>query len=103
MPSKEEKEKRKLLSRFVKQQERENERAHLPLDNPAMQRLFDYVDEKLLETACDHTLTHTRVFLTEVGVPSEKVIAWLEEHHGYCDCEVLFNAEEKWEEITRGM
>ncbi|HTD22186.1 MAG TPA: DUF2695 domain-containing protein [Terriglobales bacterium] len=102
MTSKEEKERCKLLSRQVKQSEREIERARLPLNNTAMHELFDYVDEKLSATACDHTLTHTHAFLSTAGLPLQKVITWLEEHGGYCDCEVIANAEEAWEEIVRG-
>src|SRR6266849_6007155 len=100
MTFKEEKERRKLLSRQVKQSEREIERARLPLNNTAMHELFDYVDEKLSEATCDDTLTHTRAFLSAAGLPLDKVIGWLEEHGGHCDCEVIANAEEAWEEIV---
>ena len=102
MPSKEEKDRRKLLLQQIKQEKRARGRAQLPLDSEAMRKLFDYVDAKLSETECDNDLTHTRAYLSAAGLPPEKTIRWLQDHGGCCDCEVLANAEQEWEEIMRG-
>jgi hypothetical protein len=102
MPSKEEKDRRKLLLQQVKQEKRARGRAQLPLDNKTMRELFDYVDAKLSDMECDNDLTHTRAFLSAAGLPQDKTILWLQDHGGYCDCEALANAEDEWEEITRG-
>lgn len=102
MPLKEEKDRRKLLLQQVKQEKRARGQAQLPLNNTAIRELFDYVDAKLSEVECDNKLTHTRAFLSAAGLPQDKTIQWLEKHGGYCDCEVIGNAEEAWEEIMRG-
>ncbi|MFI5113658.1 MAG: DUF2695 domain-containing protein [Terriglobales bacterium] len=64
-----------------------------------MKALFDFVDKKLSESECDNTLRHTIVFLDAQPVEQEAVLQWLEEAGGYCDCEVIANAEEKLESI----
>lgn len=45
---------------------------------------------------CNHTRAITDAWLVEHGHPLEQVHQWLEEHGGYCDCEVLANAEQAW-------
>ncbi len=64
-----------------------------------MKALFDFVDQRLSESECDHTLRHTIAFLDSQKVSEEPVLSWLEDAGGYCDCEVIANAEEKLESI----
>ena len=40
---------------------------------------------------CDHSHHITSEFLTTRSTDLNKDIRWLEEHGGYCDCEVIFN------------
>lgn len=47
---------------------------------------------------CDHRFTQTTRFLTERGLPVDAMLAWLGENGAGCDCEVVFNVEEKWGE-----
>jgi hypothetical protein len=77
---------------------RAEEEAKLPLTKADLKALFDHVDSRLAEHGCDHTLVHTREFLTQRGLPQETVVPWLREYHGYCDCEVIANVEEAWGE-----
>jgi hypothetical protein len=49
---------------------------------------------------CDHTLRNANTFLMERGIDAEKVIPWLRDNGGYCDCEVIFNVDEKLGEIV---
>ncbi|HEV8694469.1 MAG TPA: DUF2695 domain-containing protein [Lysobacter sp.] len=30
------------------------------------------------------------------NLPAAPVLAWLGRYGGYCDCEVLFNVEDRW-------
>ena len=61
--------------------------------------LFDYVDEKLeTNDGCDHSLTFTREFLEKQKVDVESVLDWIINEGGGCDCEVLYNVEERFEE-----
>lgn len=41
--------------------------------------------------ACDHTLRDTLAFLQERKLDASPIVEWLEEHGGYCDCEVRLN------------
>ncbi|MBA4721539.1 MAG: DUF2695 domain-containing protein [Alcanivorax sp.] len=44
---------------------------------------------------CDHFLTRTRVFLNQQGLAPELVVPWLNEHGGYCVCEVPGNVHDE--------
>ena len=62
-----------------------------------MAMLFNHLDEVFGNEGCDHTLKITKSFLENRRLNPEKIIPWLGEHGGYCDCEVLANVEESWE------
>lgn len=62
--------------------------------------LGKYVDKHVhvigidLVVGCDNTLRHTMAWLKahyEPGQALEKVLAWIQEQGGYCDCEVMLN------------
>lgn len=50
------------------------------------------VDEMASPDDCDHTHTRTQRLLAANGVTDDTpALAWLREHGGYCDCEVILN------------
>ena len=59
-----------------------------------MKELFDFVDEALGESNCDHTFRHTLSFLKGRDIMPDPVLQWLQNAGGYCDCEVIMNAED---------
>ncbi|MBQ7325515.1 MAG: DUF2695 domain-containing protein [Clostridia bacterium] len=62
--------------------------------------LFDYLDEKLEEDGCDNTLRYTKEWLA-INLPEdqhEAILAEMEEMGGYCDCEVVFNCYEDYQD-----
>ena len=62
--------------------------------------LFEYVESKLEDTGCDHSRRYTQHRLS-MNIPQEQheaVLAEIEEMGGYCDCEVLMNCYEEYEE-----
>ncbi len=66
--------------------------------------LYEYVEEMLEESGCDHTRKHTLKWLEE-NIPAdqrEAVAAEIEEMGGYCDCEVLMNCYEEYDEELYG-
>ena len=92
-----EKEKRKEVLRQLKEKEKAEFFSSLPVDKKIFIDLFDYLD-KNLANGCNHQMTLTVKFLEERAVVNvEQVIAWLNNNGGYCDCEVLFNIEERFE------
>ncbi|MDF3078625.1 MAG: hypothetical protein K0S09_2514 [Sphingobacteriaceae bacterium] len=69
----------------------------LPFHTERFNDLFDFLNQRLTEVECDDTLVLTTEYLQENGLYSEKVIDFLKENGGYCDCEVLNNVEERFE------
>ena len=91
-----EKHRRKLLKNDVKAREHAAAEAGLPLSKADLAALFDYLDERLAEDACDDTLRITDEFLASRGLDVDAVGAWLRASGGHCDCEVLANVEDAW-------
>ena len=58
--------------------------------------LFDYLDVRLKDESCIHNLRYTMQFLMERRLDMPKIMSWLNENGGYCDCEVLQNIEPNW-------
>ena len=67
-----------------------------PLAETQTKALFDWLDVELPRQGCDHTLRLTQQWLSEHGHRSEPVVEWLNANGGFCDCEVLANAEQAW-------
>ena len=90
--------KRKLKDLW-KKSEGEKLETSIPIPKPDLKALFDFLDREN-PPACDHTLRETIQFLKGRGIDPQKVIPWLQEHGGYCDCEVIYNVEEKFGEMV---
>jgi hypothetical protein len=67
----------------------------LPMPADLFHQLFEMLDERLIEDGCDHSLRWTEEFLSGSEVDTDAVLAWLAEHGGFCDCEVLANVEDE--------
>jgi len=80
----------------MRQAERAGMRSSLPVAPDVMRSLFDFVDERLSNADCDGSLERTVTFLQQRKLPVELVVNWLRSAGGYCDCEVLSNAEERF-------
>lgn len=101
MPSKEEKKRRAALVETMVGEHTKKAIEDMPLPLKELGDLFDYLDEKLGVHDCDHTPKLTVRFLDNHQLNSAKVLPWLEEQGGYCDCEILANVEESWESEIR--
>lgn len=76
--------------------ERERFLESLPAKKEEIEDLFDYLDRRLKDESCVHNLRFTMQFLMEKRLNMPKVMSWLNENGGYCDCEVLENIEKQW-------
>ena len=85
---------RKELKNQYKMQQIQAFEASLPVPKETLQELLDYLDERLEEQCCNDDLSMTLDYLREAGIEPEPVISWLQEHGGYCDCEVLSTMDE---------
>jgi hypothetical protein len=87
------------LKKAWKEQERQKLIASIPIPQQDLRDLFDYLDREN-PAPCDHTLRETLEFLKKRGLDAERIVPWLREHGGYCDCEVIFNVDDKFGEIV---
>ena len=93
MLSKEEKARRKETVHGLRDQQRQKIREGFPAPVLALKELFDQLDLRLSDEECDHSLRLTREFLRRGAMDEGRIIEWLEEQGGHCDCEVLNNVE----------
>jgi hypothetical protein len=89
---------RKAKLRAWKEGQRASREAAMPLSHGDLRALFDSLDTALVEDSCDHTLRLTRRLLRVRGLDEERVLPWLAEYGGHCDCEVLANVGGEWDD-----
>jgi uncharacterized protein DUF2695 len=91
---------RKRLKQQLREQQRSAALGAVPLAIPDLQAMFDALDIQLGRQACDRSRRLTQAWLVRRGCQLEAVFAWLDTHGGFCDCEVLANVRQHFDEIT---
>lgn len=61
------------------------------MDKELFHKLVIFLEENEVMRYCDGTLRLTEEFIDENGLDRESTIEWLQDHGGFCDCEVLLN------------
>jgi hypothetical protein len=89
---------RKRLKRQLRDQERRAALRALPLAIPELDAMFGMLDMELPLDPCDHTRRLTQAWLVSRGHSVESVFTWLDEHGGFCDCEVLANVKQHFDD-----
>jgi hypothetical protein len=89
-------ERKRLLKKNWKAEEQAKLIASIPIPHNDLRNLFDCLDEA---GECDHTLRATIQFLRDRNLDVDGTVAWLGEHGGFCDCEVLSNVEDTFADI----
>lgn len=70
-----------------------------PIPYHALRDLSEVLDLAALSgMKCDHTYRLTSGFLSERALPLEEMLIWLGENGAGCDCEVMLNTAQQWEE-----
>ncbi len=95
MASQAERDRRRALVREIADRKRQEAEARMPLSKEDLAALFNHLDQALVE-GCDHSLRLTRAFLASRSLAADKIVLWLGEYGGFCDCEVLANVEDSW-------
>ena len=99
MADKDEIERRKQIARNLRLKARQDFENNLPTSRENFKALFEYLDEKLTDNPCNDTLKLSIVFLHSLKLDNiEEITNWLSENGGHCDCEVLANVEEKFDD-----
>ncbi|MBN2579778.1 MAG: DUF2695 domain-containing protein [Pirellulales bacterium] len=70
----------------------------IPMSHADLRDLFALLDREDA-SPCDHTLRETIEFLEKRKLDVDKIVPWLQEHGGYCDCEVIYNVESEFGEL----
>lgn len=73
--------------------------SELPMPKPQLKPFFDYLDENLTEHGCNHTLLFTEQFAKAQNISFEVLKKWASDYGGYCDCEVLANVEDHFDNL----
>lgn len=81
-----------------KLQQRKLAQDAFPISDSSLESMFEAVDAKVEAVGCDHTLRFTKAWIAENKQPESEVLSWLHEHGGFCDCEILANAVDHWEQ-----
>jgi hypothetical protein len=87
------------LKKAWKEQEQQKLVSSIPIPHQDLRDLLDYLDRPN-PPQCAHTLRETIEFLQKRNLNVERTVAWLREYGGYCDCEVIFNVDDKFGEIV---
>ena len=87
------------LKKAWKQQERQKLIDSIPMPHQDLRDLFDYLDRPNARQ-CDHTFCETVEFLQKRNLNVDSIVAWLRENGGFCDCEVIYNVDDKFGEIV---
>lgn len=95
---KSEKERRKNIKKDLRLLERKEFESSLPLEIVVFESLFDFLDSEFQNVSCDDTMKLSKRFLEQNKIKNiTNVFDWLAEKGAYCDCEILANVEEKFE------
>jgi predicted transcriptional regulator len=99
MPDKNEKERLKQLQKDLQEKTLMEFEESLPISRELFLDLFDFLYQELEKNGCDDSLKLTKQFLETNQVRNtDEVEKFLKENGGFCDCEVLYNVEEKIED-----
>lgn len=83
------KDQKKLKAQF-KRSEQDALKSSIPMEIGELKELLSFLNREDAPP-CDHTLKESIDFLRSRGLVPEKIVPWLQEHDGFCDCEVIFN------------
>lgn len=59
------------------------------------------LDAAVAARGCDHSRRLTRTWLEENDLPVEATLAWLDDQSGFCDCEIVYNAAQRFDEAMK--
>jgi hypothetical protein len=96
------KQQKKQMRQQWRNQQRAAARDNSPLPATELRSLFSFLDVELPRQGCDHSRRLTERWLRDRNHDIHPVFNWLDSNSGFCDCEVLANCEQAFEEAMRG-
>jgi len=91
---------KKKLKKEWRDEQRDRARAAFPLTMFELEELFEMLEVALARQVCDHTRQLTNSWLSYSGKELERVHAWLDEHSGFCDCQIASNVKQHVLEVA---
>ena len=95
-------ERRRQLRDEFKARQRAAVRESMPISDDQARLLFDHLDAHLGKSGCDRARRLTDGWAASNSVDAAALGRWLDSVNGFCDCEVLANAQQAWKESLRG-
>jgi len=72
-----------------------------PIALSELRSLFEYLDGISMDGyKCDHTYAQTIQFMSNRGLAAQPMLEWLSQNGAGCDCEIMFNVAQQWEEAV---
>jgi hypothetical protein len=96
---------RKALLKAWKQGEQQSARSKFPLDDDTLGGFFDGLDELVDSQGCSHDTRHTGSVIAQLGLTkgsAEKLLNWCRSNGGHCDCEIISNTYDHWDQNRVG-
>lgn len=98
MPARSDKRSRKEKLSAWRAQQRKTARDALPVAANQMRVMFGSLKESLATETCDHSLKLVQTWAESMDLPFAALEAWCRNNGGYCDCEVLANCQQAFED-----
>lgn len=76
-------------------------RLEFPLSDQMLAEFFAGIESLRATHGCFHDTRHAEATLVSLECSTddiERVFAWCESNGGYCDCEIVANTEQHWQE-----
>lgn len=69
---------------------------NMPAGKDDIEEMFDYIEMKLEDESCNHTLRFAMQYIMENRLNFPKLSGWLSSNAGVCDCKVLERIAPVW-------
>ncbi len=91
------------LKKQVRLAERQRWLDAMPVSVVQFEALLNGLDNCLDETPCNHDHSLTEKCCSELGFDPIPLVNWAKENGGYCDCELLANLEDPFEDAKMAL
>jgi hypothetical protein len=81
-----------------KNEQKHNAQKAFPLSDNLLTSLFTSVEKSVDIHGCDHSRRFTIKWIEDHEESRDDALEWLESTGGFCDCEVVFNSYDHWQQ-----
>lgn len=92
---------KKAMKKAFKEKAMNDFKESLPIKDIEFLPLFEFLENELDENDCSGDFALLEKYCKEKKIDFSTLSAWLREHGGFCDCEILGNIEERFYYLTK--